>query len=38
MNWAKISKTFMRAQFAVIQEAQATLEDLASLGLCRADR
>jgi len=34
----QICKTFMRAQFAVIQEAQATLEDLASFGLHRADR
>jgi hypothetical protein len=34
----QIYKTFMRAQFAVIQEAQATLEDLASFGLHRADR
>jgi hypothetical protein len=34
----QICKTFMRAQFAVIQEAQTTLEDLASFGLHRADR
>jgi hypothetical protein len=34
----QISKTFMRVQFAVIQDAQATLEDLASFGLYRADR
>ena len=35
---AQVSKTFMRAQFAVIQEAHASLQDLASLGLHRADR
>jgi hypothetical protein len=34
----QICKTLMRSQFAVIQEAQATLEDLASFGLHRADR
>ena len=35
---AQVSKTFMRAQFAVIQEAHASLQDLAFLGLHRADR
>jgi hypothetical protein len=33
-----VCKTFMRTQFATIQVAQASLEDLAFLGLHRADR
>jgi hypothetical protein len=32
-----VFETFVRAQFATIQEAQASLEDLKSLGLHRAD-
>ena len=35
---AEVCKTFQRMQFATIQEAQASLEDLKSLGLHRADR
>ena len=35
---AKVCKTFQRMQFATIQEAQASLKDLESLGLRRADR
>jgi hypothetical protein len=34
----QVCETFVRAQFATIQEAQASLEDLKSLGLHRADR
>jgi hypothetical protein len=34
----QVCETFVRAQFATIQEAQASLEDLKSLGLRRADR
>jgi len=35
---AEVCKTFKRMQFATIQEAQASLKDLESLGLRRADR
>jgi len=34
----QVCETFVRTQFAIIQEAQASLEDLKSLGLHRADR
>jgi hypothetical protein len=34
---AQVCKTFERTQFAIIEEAQASLEDLQSLGLHRAD-
>jgi len=34
----QVCETFVRAQFATIQEAQASLEGLKSLGLHRADR
>jgi hypothetical protein len=34
----QVCETFVRAQFATIQEAQASPEDLKSLGLHRADR
>jgi hypothetical protein len=34
----QVCETFVRAQFATIKEAQASLEDLKSLGLHRADR
>ena len=34
----QVCETFVRTQFATIQEAQASLEDLKSLGLKRADR
>jgi hypothetical protein len=33
----QVFETFVRAKFATIQEAQASLEDLKSLGLHRAD-
>jgi hypothetical protein len=35
---AQVCETFVRAQFVTIQEAHASLEDLKSLGLHRADR
>jgi hypothetical protein len=35
---AEVCETFKRMQFATIQEAQASPEDLESLGLRRADR
>jgi hypothetical protein len=34
----QVCETFVRAQFAIIQEVPASLEDLKSLGLHRADR
>jgi hypothetical protein len=37
-EFTQVCETFVRAQFATIKEAQASLDDLKSLGLHRADR